>query len=116
MDHGSWFRYGSAIRPSETYSGILRYEEAYDWYTDYGENGNAEAVYDRYNPDYNEGEARDNRRPNQIYSKRLRSGCCDMGRLIKNLNSRPLQPPIQKIYPRPSPDIIRYAVCIYTHM
>lgn len=47
-------------------------------YTAYGENGNADPVYDRYDPDYVKLEAR----PKQNCCKRLRSCCSDMGRLI----------------------------------
>ena len=59
-------------------------------YAPYGENGNAEAVYDRYDEDYDDvGTEEGYRRPKQSCCKRLRSGCSDMGRLIKSLNSRP---------------------------
>ena len=50
-------------------------------YEAYGENGNGEAVYDRYEDDY-ERESTDGRRPKQSCCKRLRSCCSDMGRLI----------------------------------
>ena len=58
-------------------------------YEAYGENGNAEAVYDRYEEDYDvAGTEEGYRRPKQSCCKRLRSGCSDMGRLIKSLNSK----------------------------
>ena len=50
-------------------------------YEAYGENGNAEAVYDRYDYTY-ETESTIGRRPKQSCCKRLRSCCSDMGRLI----------------------------------
>ena len=51
-------------------------------YEAYGENGNAEAVYDRYDPEY---EYEQFPRPKKSCCKRLRSGCSDMGRLIQAL-------------------------------
>ena len=56
-------------------------------YEAYGENGNAEAVYDRYDPEYEYEEVEGGyRRPKQSCCKRLRSGCSDMGRFIHSLN------------------------------
>ena len=60
-------------------------------YAAYGENGNAEAVYDRYDPEYDYEDIDGGRRLKQSCCKRLRSGCSDMGRLIKSLNTRPLK-------------------------
>ena len=50
-------------------------------YEVYGENGNEEAVYDRYEYDY-DTESTDGRRPKRSCCKRLRSCFSDMGRLI----------------------------------
>ena len=55
-------------------------------YAAYGENGNAEAVYDRYDPEYDYEEIEGGRRLKQSCCKRLRSGCSDMGWFIHNLN------------------------------
>ena len=63
------------IQPSYRDSNVMAGYEAY------GENGNAEAVYDRYEYDY-EIESTDGRRPKQSCCKRLRSYCSDVGRLI----------------------------------
>ena len=50
-------------------------------YQAYGENGVAEAVYDRYDYTY-ETESTIDQKPKQSCCKRVRSCCSDMGRLI----------------------------------
>ena len=78
------FSYTEAYEPSYDakegrYEGY-RDQNLPEGYTAYGENGNADPVYDRYDdeydPEYKPLE------PKQNCCKRLRSCCSDMGRLI----------------------------------
>ena len=79
------FSYTEAYEPSYDakegrYEGY-REQNLPEGYTAYGENGNAEAVYDRYDPEYDYSEL--GSRPKQNCCKRLRSCCSDMGRFIQ---------------------------------
>ena len=79
------FSYTEAYEPSYDakegrYEGY-RDQNLPEGYTAYGENGNAEAVYDRYDPEYDYSEL--GSRPKQNCCKRLRSCCSDMGRFIQ---------------------------------
>ena len=80
------FSYQGSYEPGSYDAKEGRYEGYRDsnetkGYEAYGENGNAEAVYDRYEYDY-EIESTDGRRPKKSCCKRLRFYCSDVGRLI----------------------------------
>ena len=79
------FSYQGSYEPGSYDAKEGRYEGYRDsnvaeGYEAYGENGNGEAVYDRYDDEYEEMPG--GRRPKQSCCKRLRSCCSDMGRLI----------------------------------
>lgn len=80
------FSYTEAYEPSydakEGHYEGYRKQNLPEGYTAYGENGNADPVYDRYDPEYTSEYDPLEARPKQNCCKRLRSCCSDMGRLI----------------------------------
>ena len=60
------------------------YRDSYlpEGYTAYGQNGNADEVYDRY--EYDQGESQSGKSPKRSLCKQLKSFCCNMGKQKQN--------------------------------